>query len=345
MVGVVVHIGGPRLVHMDLQAALDAFEGADGMLHGLRVQPVGEGDGGRGDAVLGVHPPGCAHADALEDAARPAEVIDEVSAGVRMRVHRMEIGLRIGIMIGQKLRFRVRRRDGDTFLGDDGPAHLRGEDLERLQDMGIIAVDIQMVRVDGRDDGDLREKLVEGTVELVGLRHHHVIVAHEEVCPIIAGDAAQEGGAAFPALREDMGDHRRGGRLAVRARDGETALALRDLAEGEGALDHAVAVLPHEIQFLEHVDGRRPDDEGLLRVGRNEVRTVVIMDADPFCGELRRQVRRGLVIAGHRVSLELEIPGQGAHPDASDAYEIYVLHLVISSLSRNLIRVYMLRRR
>ena len=85
---------------MNLQAALDAFEGADGMLHGLRVQPVGEGDGGRGDAVLGVHPPGRAHADALEDAARPAEVIDEVSAGVRMRVHRMEIGLRIGIMVG-----------------------------------------------------------------------------------------------------------------------------------------------------------------------------------------------------------------------------------------------------
>ena len=107
-----------------------------------------------------------------------------------MRVHRMEIGLRIGIMIGQKLRLGVRRRDGDTFLGDDGPAHLRGEDLESLQDMGIIAVDIQMVRVDGRDDGDLREKLVEGTVELVGLRHHHVVVAHEEVCPVIAGNAA-----------------------------------------------------------------------------------------------------------------------------------------------------------
>ena len=136
------------------------------------------------------------------------------------------------------------------------------------------------------------------------------------------------------------------GSIRVFERDGRYQLYAEKIeSEGEGALDHAVAVLPHEIQFLELMDGRRPDDEGLLCVGRNEVRTVVVMDADPFCGELRRQVRRGFVIAGHRVSLELEIPGQGAHPDASDAYEIYVLHLVISSLSRNLKRVYMLRRR
>ena len=224
------------------------------------------------------------------------------------------------------MRFRVRGGDGNTFLGDDGPTYLRGEDLERLQDMGIIAVDVQMVRVDGRDDGDLREELVEGAVELVGLGHHHVVVADEEVRPVVAGDAAEEGGAAFAALREDMGDHRRGGRLAVGAGDGETALAFRNLAEGEGALDHAVSVLPHEIQFLELMDGRRPDDEGLRHIGRNEVRAVVVVDADPFRRQLRRQVRRRLVITGHRVSLELEIPGQGAHPDASDAYEIYVLH-------------------
>ena len=100
MVGVVVDIGGARLVHMDLQAALDALEGADGVLHGLRVQPVGEGDGGRGDAVLGIDPSGRADADARKDTARPPEVIEEVSAGIRMRVHRMEIGLRIGIMVG-----------------------------------------------------------------------------------------------------------------------------------------------------------------------------------------------------------------------------------------------------
>ena len=208
--------------------------------------------------------------------------------------------------------------------------------------MGIVAVDVQVVRVDGRDDGDLREQLVEGAVELVGLGHHHVVVTHEEVRSVVAGDAAEEGGASFTALGEDMGDHRGGGRLAVRAGDGEAALALRDLAEGEGALDHAVPVLPHEIQLLELVDGRRPDDEGLLRVGRNEVRTVVIMHADPFRHELRRQVRRRLVIAGHRVPLELEIPGQGAHPDTSDAYEIYVFHLVILSVSEE---SYMLRRR
>ena len=211
--------------------------------------------------------------------------------------------------------------------------------------MGIVAVDVKVVRVDGRDDGDLREELVEGTVKLVGFGHHHVVVTHEEVRPVVAGDATEEGGTSFPALGEDMSDHRGGGCLAVRAGDGETALALRDLAEGEGALDHAVPVLPHEIQLLELVDGRRPDDEGLLRVGRNEVRTVVIMHADPFRHELRRQVRRRLVITGHRVPLELEIPGQGAHPDPPDAYEIYVLHLVFLVILSVSEESYTLRRR
>ena len=179
---------------------------------------------------------------------------------------------------------------------------------------------------DGGDDGDFREELVEGAVELVGFGDDDIVPAHEEVRPVIAGDAAQEGRAALAALREDMGGEGGGGRLAVGAGDGEAALSPGDFTQGAGPLDEPVALLPDEIQFAEFMDGRRPDDEGFLHVGGNQVWPVLVMDGDPFPLQGGRQVRRGLVIPGHPEPPELEIPGQGAHPDAPDAYEIYVLH-------------------
>ena len=192
--------------------------------------------------------------------------------------------------------------------------------------MGVITVNIQMVRVDGGDDRDLRVQAVERAVELIGLGHYDVVVVHEEVGAVVAGDAAEEGRTAFAAFREDMGGQGRCRRLAVGAGDGEAALALRDLSEGEGALDHAVAFLAHEIQLTELVDGGRIDDEGVLHGGRHEVRTVLIVDGDSLALKRRRQVRRGLVIPRHRVSLVFEIPRQGTHSDAPDTDEIYVFH-------------------
>ena len=45
-----------------------------------------------GNAVFGIHPAGCAHADVAEDAARPVEVVVEVAAGVGMGI----LGIKMG---------------------------------------------------------------------------------------------------------------------------------------------------------------------------------------------------------------------------------------------------------
>ena len=85
---------------MDLEAALDPLEGADGMLHRLRIESVGEGDGRRGDAVLGIDPSRRTHADVLQHTTRIMEVVVEVPEGVRVRISGVKVGTGIGIVVG-----------------------------------------------------------------------------------------------------------------------------------------------------------------------------------------------------------------------------------------------------
>ena len=99
MVRVIVDIGHLGGVHVHLEAALDALERADGVPDGLRRQPVGEGDGGCGDAVFGIDPARCPHADVPKDSARIVKVIDEMPQRVRAGVFGMEIGRAACIVI------------------------------------------------------------------------------------------------------------------------------------------------------------------------------------------------------------------------------------------------------
>ena len=66
--GVVVDVGQPGAVHVHLQAALDAFEGGDGGLDGLRGNTIDRCHGCCCNAVLGIHPAGCANAEAGNNA-------------------------------------------------------------------------------------------------------------------------------------------------------------------------------------------------------------------------------------------------------------------------------------
>ena len=84
---------------------------------------------------------------------------------------------------------------------------------------------------------------MEGAVVLVGLDHGVVaVVADQEVGAVVVGDAAEEGVTAHVALVQQVRQHGGGRRLAMRARDAESALAAGELAQQLGALDHAVAL-------------------------------------------------------------------------------------------------------
>ena len=66
-------------------------------------------------------------------------------------------------------------------------AHQFGEPCEPFEIPLLVAVDIEMVRVGGRDDGHIGCELMERTVELVGLYHRIVGSGREqEIRPPVA---------------------------------------------------------------------------------------------------------------------------------------------------------------
>ena len=88
---------------------------------------------------------------------------------------------------------------------DEHSAHLRGKNPVSLLHVGEVSVDVQMVGIHRGYGRYVRMQLVEGAVELIGLCHHHRIVAYQQVCAVVAGDASKEGRAAFSAMGEDVG--------------------------------------------------------------------------------------------------------------------------------------------
>ena len=189
---------------MHFQATFYAFERADGLLYGLRLQSIGEGDGCSRDAVLGVHPAGRSHADVLQDTAGILEVVVEIPALVGAGVQRAEIGPLVGIVIGEHACACIFRADGRALFGNHRARHLTGESLEGLHHVCIVSVDVQMVGIHRRNDGNLREQLQERAVKLIGLHHHGLVPGHQEVGAVVSRNAAEESAAALSCFCKDM---------------------------------------------------------------------------------------------------------------------------------------------
>ena len=193
MVGIVVDVGQLRGMDMQFQTPFDAFEAADSCADGFRRDAVAKGDGRGGDGVLGIDPAGCSDFHLTDDAAAVVEVEDEAAECVRVGVGAVEIGGGVVVVISQDPGLRVLRRQVQPFLGDERAADLGGECLEGFDHMGLVAVDVQMVRVHGRDDGDFREELEEGAVEFVRFRDDGRRVTHQQVGPVVPGKPTEEG--------------------------------------------------------------------------------------------------------------------------------------------------------
>ena len=102
--------------------------------------------------------------------------------------------------------------------------------------MFAVAVDVEMVGVNGVDDADVRGQLQEGTVELVCFCHEHrfIGVTQHQIAVEVVGDAADEGGHVDTVLLEDMGDHGRGGGFAMGAGDGNGEVLLGNGSQSFG---------------------------------------------------------------------------------------------------------------
>ena len=325
--GVVVHVGELGRVHMHLQTAFDALEAGDGRLYGFRVNPIAQGHGGCGDAVLAVYPAGCAHLEAGDNAVGCMQVVVEAAAGVRLGADRIKIGRCVRIMVGVHLGLGIGRAHRDAFLGNEDAADLRGKGLEGFHHMRIVAVNVQVVGVYGGNHGNLREQLEEGAVEFIGLRHNGGVLRHEEIGAVVAGDAAQERTAALSAVGEDMGDEGRCGGFSVRTGNGQAALSLGNLAQGTGTLEKEVAFLAgfHQLSQIGG-NGGRVHHQGLVFVLRKELRLILVMHVNALSLQREGEVGGGPVITGHVVPLELVVAGKRTHADAANSYKVNVLH-------------------
>ena len=254
------------------------------------------------------------------------QVVAEVPEGVHAQVLRVEVCALVIEVIGQNAGGRIVRAHRQAVLQDKGFLDLRCELAEGFLHVGEVAVDVEVVGIHRRDDGDIRVQLEETPVEFVCLRHHHVVLAHQQVGAVVLGDAAEEGIAAFAAFGEDVGHEGGCGGLAVGAGYRQAGLPGGDLAQHAAALDNAVAVFLHELQFLKAFrDSGGVDHEGFLHVLGDAVDVVFVMHGNPFLLQLMGEVGGSAVVAAHAVALEFVVTGYGAHPYAAYSYEVYVL--------------------
>ena len=210
-------------------------------------------------------------------------------------------------------------------------ADLGGEDAIGLLHMGEVPVDVQMVCIHGGDGRNARVQLVEGAVELIGLSHHHRIVAHQQVGAVVARDASEEGGASFSALGEYMRHQSRGRGFPVSPGHRKAALTPGDFAQNPGAFHHPVAPVKGLAKLSQlRRDCRSVNHKSLLPVLGQEFGTVLIVHCNAFLLQLMRQFARGFVVAADLKSLELEVTGDGAHPYSAYSYEIYLFHFTNS---------------
>ena len=251
----------------------------------------------------------------------------EVAAAVRMGIFGIEVGRRIRIMVTVEFCLGVGLDNRSALFGYENAAHLGCERLEGFHHVGVVSVDVKVVRIHRRNHGNLREKLQERAVEFVGFGNNRGRMGHQEISAIVTGNAAEERAAALSALREDVGGKGGGCGFSVGSGNGKAPLALGNLSKGAGTLEKGVSAfagLHHFPKVLGHC--RRINHQGLIYVGGNEVRPVLVVHGDAFGLKLGRELRRRTVVSSHAITLELVVTCQRGHSNSANSYEVYVFH-------------------
>ena len=146
--------------------------------------------------------------------------------------------------------------------------HAVGEADERLLDVLVVAVVVEVLGVDVGDDGDGGREVQERAVGLVGLGDQQVAGAARGVGAERVELAADDDGGIEAGLAQHRGDQRGGGGLAVRAGDGDAVLEPHQLGEHLGARDHGDAALArdHELGVVALHRGREHHHVGVRHV-------------------------------------------------------------------------------
>ena len=127
--------------------------------------------------------------------------------------------------------------DVKAFFNDNLALGELGEGVEALHEVFLVAIDIEMVGVNGVDDADLRVQVKEGAVEFVGFHDHDTVrtFAEQQIAVEIVGNASYEGGGVDASMAQDICSHCRCGGLTMGACNGNGEMVFRDVPQRFGA--------------------------------------------------------------------------------------------------------------
>ena len=208
--------------------------------------------------------------------------------------------------------------------GDPGPQHphlgRRRELRERLLELAERAVGGVVVELDVGHHRHVAGELEERAVRLVGLGHDPVALAPARIGPAGAHLAAHDEGRVASGLEQHVGDHGRGGGLAVGAGHRDRALEPRELAQQVAAVAHRGAGGPGRGE-LGVVIGDRGGHNHLGPLGH--IRRVVSQAGlDAGLAQQLAIGRVGTVRARHLRAERVRHEREAAHSRAADAHEV-----------------------
>jgi hypothetical protein len=314
----------PRLSH-DRKAPSDAPERGEGLLGEIERHLELVGDGDDREAILHVVRSRHVHHEFTERFAAPVCVKVRAKAVVP-KGFRAVVGLgrhAVGHVPARNARQDVLHvRVIEAHHGKAIKRHPAGEFDERLLDLVVGAVVVEVLGVDVGHHGDGGGEAQERAVALVGLGDQKVAGAESRVRPERRHLAADDHGGVEARRAQHGGDERSGGRLAMRARDGDAIFDAHQLGQHFRAPDDRRS----QRARLEHLgifrgDGTGEDDHvGAAHVGR----AVPEVDADAHLRQAMGDLVGAKVRTGNVEFERVQDLGEPAHADAADADEVNV---------------------
>ena len=199
-------------------------------------------------------------------------------------------------------------------------AHRARELREGGLEVREVAVRVEVLEIDVRDDRDVGRERMERAVVFVRLGDDDPAAAEPEVRAAAAERAADDHRRIEPRGREDRARHRRRGRLAVRARDRDAALRAHQRAE-EVRAAHERDAGGHGRGELGVVGADRGGNDDRIRPA-DVARVMADRDADAGRAQVARRVALEQVGAADGPPFAREQLGERAHPRAADADEV-----------------------
>ncbi len=200
-----------------------------------------------------------------------------------------------------------------------------GERLEGLVDLvhgGVVGV---VVEFDVEDDRDLGGVLVEAAVALVGLGDEDLALAVQGVGTGRVEVAADRVRGPAAQLGERDGEHGGGGRLAVRAGDGDRAQPVHQPGERVRTVDDRDAALGRAGELRVVGADRGGDDDAAGVVGEVLGGVAEVHGDAERAQRVRRRRVLGVAAGDLRAALGEDL-GDARHSGAADADEVRSVH-------------------